>query len=284
MISNGPRPTFFGGFFFFPPVCTVECGQPAKEPERRGLGAPGEGGGRAARKVRAPHPSVTDKQSAARPACAAPSRLLARRAGEGTGALKEAWASACVCPAASEERGWAPRPASSRAETRPPSPSAGTRGKRTGAPTRRSSLIAPSSPPRESGSPPRLGSQPGVGPPSGYCTADRGASPALPAAIPSLRLQGKRLSLSGPPGWGQREAPRHFRAGPSLGERTSRVLLVCFFIPLHPQRQVRLLQTQRQPWRGAGPQPGQWAPPWRRRPRVPTPQPRPCILNWLLGH
>ena len=124
--------------------------------------------------------------------------------------------SACVCPAASEERGWAPRPASSRAETRPPSPSAGIRGKRTGAPTRRSSLIAPSSPPQESGSLPRLGSRPGVGPPSGYCTADRGASPALPAAIPSLRLQGKRLSLSGPPGWGQREAPRHCRAGPSL--------------------------------------------------------------------
>ena len=192
--------------------------------------------------------------------------------------MKEAWVSACVCPAASEERGWAPRPASSRAETRPPSPSAGIRGKRTGAPTRRSSLIAPSSPPQESGSPPRLGSRPGVGPPSGYCTADRGASPALPAAIPSLRLQGKRLSLSGPPGWGQREAPRHCRAGPSLWVKgLPGFCLFVFFIPLHPQRQVRLLQTQMQPWREAGPQPGQWAPLWRRRPGVPTPNPDPAF-------
>ena len=95
--------------------------------------------------------------------------------------MKEAWVSACVCPAASEERAWAPLPASSRAESQPPSPSAGTRGKRTGAPTRRSGLIASSSPPQESGSALRLGSRPGVGPPSGYCTADRGASAASPA-------------------------------------------------------------------------------------------------------
>lgn len=273
-------------FFFFFLFAQLNVANLQRSRRGGGWGPRGRGGGRGARKVRAPHPS-SDKQTVRGLTglrCVKSSSCAERRGGN-RGAERGLGESACVCPAASEESGWAPRPASSRAETRPPSPSAGTRREADWGADAQVKPHCPPSPPQESGSPPRLGSRPGVGPPSGYCTADRGASPASPAAIPSLRLQGKRLSLSGPPGWGQREAPRRSELAPSVDERIYRVLSVClFFIPLHPQRQVRLLQTQMRPRRGAGPQPGQWAPPWRRRPRVPTPQPRPCILNWLLGH
>lgn len=182
--------------------------------------------------------------------------------------------SACVCPAASEERGWAPLPASSRAESRPPSPSAGTRGKPTGAPTRRSGLIASSSPPQESGSAPRLGSRPGVGPPSGYCTADRGASAASPASRDPLgKASGQMTVAVRTPRMGAERGPSPLQSWPTVRKG----LPVCFLIPLHPRRQVRLLQTQMQPWRRAGPEPGQWASLWRRRPRVPSPNPDPAF-------
>lgn len=191
--------------------------------------------------------------------------------------------SACVCPAASEERAWAPLPASSRAESQPPSRSAGTRGKRTGAPTRRSGLIASSSPPQESGSALRLGSRPGVGPPSGYCTADRGASAASPARRdPLVKASGQTtvaVRTPPPPRMGAERGPSPLQSWPTVLNG----LPVCFLIPLHPRRQVRLLQKTNAALEKSTSRARPVGFPLEEEAPRSQPQPRPCILNWLLG-
>ena len=109
----------------------------------------------------------------------------------------------------------------------------------------------------------------------------------LASRDPLVKASGQTTVAVRTPRIGAERGPSPLQSWPlTVAERPSRF---CFFflIPLHPTppppRQVRLLQTQIQPWR-TGPEPGQWASPWRRRPRIPSPQPRPCILNWLLGH
>lgn len=103
---------------------------------------------------------------------------------------------------------------------------------------------------------------------------------------PLVKASGQTTVAVRTPRIGAERGPSPLQSWPlTVAERPSRFLF--FFNPTpppSPTRQVRLLQTQIQPWRRTGPEPGQWASPWGRRPRIPSPQPRPCILNWLLGH
>lgn len=97
------------------------------------------------------------------------------------------------------------------------------------------------------------------------------ASPA--SRDPLGKASGQMTVAVRTPRMGAERGPSPLQSWPTVRKG----LPVCFLIPLHPRRQVRLLQTQMQPWRRAGPEPGQWASLWRRRPRVPSPNPDPAF-------
>ena len=257
------------------PVCTVECGQPAKEPERRGLGAPGEGRADGEPgKVRAPHPS-SDKQTV-----------------RGLTGLRCVKSSSCA-----ERRGGNRGVERGLGECLRLPRSLG--GARLGSPTSLQPCRIPASQPLR-GDPweadwgadaqvrphcllitsAGVGERSASGEPAGRRAAvwllhsrpwRAAASPA--SRDPLGKASGQMTVAVRTPRMGAERGPSPLQSWPTVRKG----LPVCFLIPLHPRRQVRLLQTQMQPWRRAGPEPGQWASLWRRRPRVPSPNPDPAF-------